>query len=120
MFAVGHAAGRFVAAHANAPDRGVIPVFLLVHSDPHKGHARSIRGDLRIADPVELKNIFLCDGTFLRLGKSGHRRGQQQRDRKKTGGTGHESSLEETYLYTTAKKPCPLTRDLPGLLLALL
>ena len=67
MFAVGHAARLFVAARPDAPDGSVVSGLLLVHRDFDEGHARTVGRNLRIADPVELENIFLGDRTFLRL-----------------------------------------------------
>jgi len=67
MLAVRHAAGSFAAARPHAPDGSVIAVFLFVDRDLYKSNARSIGRDLRIADPVELKNIFLGDRALLRL-----------------------------------------------------
>src|SRR5215470_6380129 len=75
MLAVGHAPRRVIPFCRYAPDRRVVSVLLVVDRDLHKGHARTVGRDLRIADPVELKDVFVGDRTLLRLGKSGNRRG---------------------------------------------
>src|ERR1700756_3811480 len=93
MLAVGHAARLFVAASPDAPDGSVISIFLVVDRDLYEGHARSVGRDLRIADPVELEDVFLGDRTLLRLGKGRNRGGKTQRDDKNTASTRHGGSL---------------------------
>src|SRR5260221_9882771 len=95
MLAIGHAARRFVATHGDAPDRGVIAGLLLVHGYPDEGHARAVRRNLRIPDPVELEDVFLSDGTFLRLRKGGNRRSQAKCDGNTTDQTTHGSSFKK-------------------------
>src|SRR5215472_15606122 len=83
MLAVSHAPGLLVAAQRNTPDCRVIAGLFIVDRNLHEGHAFAIGRDLRIADPVELEDIFLSDGTFLRLRENGNRSGQKERDSKK-------------------------------------
>jgi hypothetical protein len=68
MFAVSHAPWLLAFTHGDAPDRGVIAGLLFIHTDFDKRYARAIWRNLRIANPVELEDVFLSDGTLLGLG----------------------------------------------------
>src|SRR5690349_13305717 len=103
MLAVGHPPWRVVAFRRHAPDRGVISVLLVVDRDLHKGNARPVRRDLRVSDPVELKDIFLGDRALL-LGKSGNRQGTDGGDGKQAAGKLHETpSQVKPKCYSTGQ-----------------
>src|SRR5262249_14877351 len=104
VLAVGHAARLLVAARAHAPDGGVISGPLFVHRHFYKRHPRAVRRNLRIANPVEVEDVFFGDRALLRLGKGGDGPNKTQRNDKNTAGTRHGDSLGETDFYITGKQ----------------
>ena len=72
MIALGQLMRFFTATRRHRPDRSVVAFFLFVHGHAHKRDARSIRRDLRIADPDKIPEIFFSDVSFLR-GENGDR-----------------------------------------------
>src|SRR5688500_3393083 len=73
---------RFAGRCSDGPDGGVVTVFLVVDGDANEGDARSIRRDLRVSDPDEVKKILLGDISFLRKRRRGdeYNDDKQQRD----------------------------------------
>jgi hypothetical protein len=53
---------------------------LVVHPDPHEGHLPAIGGDLRVADPHEVEEVFFGDGARLGLLLRCHARQQRQNE----------------------------------------
>src|SRR5690348_4922047 len=104
MLAVSHAARLVATGHRDRPDGGFIAGLLFIHRDLDEGNARTVRRDLRIADPVELENVFLSDGTLLPLGKSDDCGTNDQSRDEETSSTVHEGSLMETDCYSTLGK----------------
>jgi len=57
---------RFLSTgQRHRPDRGLIPFFLFVDGDAHKGDTRTVGRDLQIADPNKVEQIFFGDVAFL-------------------------------------------------------
>src|SRR5438128_12397124 len=69
--------GGLATSDRDRPDRRIVAFLFLVHGHAHKRHARSIRRNLRIADPDEIEEIFLGDVAFL------SKRVTDSRDQKK-------------------------------------
>src|SRR6266480_1639205 len=55
----------FAACGRHRPDRSVIAFFLFVRRHAHKRDPRSIRRNLRVADPDKIPEIFFGNVAFL-------------------------------------------------------
>src|SRR5258708_22197359 len=95
--AIRDAPRRFAAVRGDAPDRSVVAVLFLVDRHLHKSYARAVRRNLGIADPVELKNIFLGDGPLLRDSEDSYYDAKQKREKTET--TLHNRLLRDYLLY---------------------
>src|SRR4029077_15456302 len=74
---------RFLAASRwHRPDRGVVTFLLLVHGHAHKRDPRSIRRNLRIADPDKIPQIFFGDVSLLSRESAGRCEENQERGKK--------------------------------------
>src|SRR5438552_19180534 len=68
----------FATRCRHGPDRSVVAFLLLVHRHAHERHPRSIRGNLRIADPDKVPKIFFGNVALLREGDAESRSEDEQ------------------------------------------
>src|ERR1700730_14881934 len=62
----------------HGPDRSVVAFLLLVHGHAHERHSRSIRRNLRIADPNKIPKILFGDIALLCEGDADSRGEDEQ------------------------------------------
>src|SRR6267378_4908156 len=62
----------------HGPDGSIIAFLLLVHRHAHECHSRSIRGNLRIADPDKVPKIFFGNVALLGEGDADSRSEDEQ------------------------------------------
>src|ERR1051325_12069634 len=75
---------RLVAtAGRDHPDRGVVALLLLLDGPPHKRDARSVRRNLRVADPDKVPKVFFGDSALLRE-RTGRGSGEKNNNHPKT------------------------------------
>src|SRR5256885_14397676 len=56
----------FASVRRNRPDRSIITFFFVVNGYSHERDPRTIRRNLRIADPNKIPQIFFGDAPFFR------------------------------------------------------
>ena len=65
---------RLAGCRSDAPDGSVVAIFLFVHRHAHKGDARTVGRDLRIARPNEIEQVLLSNVPLLRQSRNDEQR----------------------------------------------
>src|SRR5437016_12520281 len=105
MAAIADARGLFIAADRNTPNGGIVAILFVIDGDLDKGHTRSVRRNLGIANPVELKQVFLSDRTLLGKPKKRDKHAKTCWDQSKATAHGSSSHVGLTVI-AIGKREC--------------